>query len=282
MGRRIALLLHHRQRAAVDVATTATRALAGRGCEVVELVVGEARLGDEVPAVDGVDDVDLVIAFGGDGTFLHAAHRVRDVDVPLLGINLGRLGFLAEVEPDNIGDAMAVVADGAWTVEERPTLEVTVTDAEGERRWSGWAVNEVSVEKTARQRLLVMDVAVGGTHVTRVPADAVVVSTPTGSTAYAFSAGGPILSPRVAGTLVTPVAPHSVFDRTIVAAADEDVAVHVVEDQEPAVVSCDGRNPVEVPAGGVVRARGGGRPLLIARLDHVDFYDVVRRKFHLR
>lgn len=283
MGRRIALLLHHQQQRAVEFGRAAARALVDGGCEVTELVApdGLPRL-EDLPLAHGPDGVDLAISFGGDGTFLHAAHLVRDVDVPLLGINLGRLGFLAEVEPDGLDEAMARVARGEWTTEDRPTLDVVADGPDGSRLVEGWALNEVSVEKTARQRVLVMDIEVAGTHMTQVPADAVVISTPTGSTAYAFSAGGPILSPRVAGTLVTPVAPHSVFDRTIVAAVDEPVRIHVLADQEPAVVSCDGRNPVEVPAGGSVTAVGGATPLRIARLDHVDFYDVVRRKFHLR
>ncbi len=282
MGRRIALLLHHHQRAAVAVASEASEALRAKGCEVVELVGdGEARL-DDHESVLTAQGTDLVVAFGGDGTFLHAAHAVRDHDVPLLGVNLGRLGFLAEVERAELGPAMVAIADGAWQVEERTTLSVVAEAADGGHRWEGWALNEVSVEKTARQRVLVMDVSVGGTHMTRLPADAIVVSTSTGSTAYAFSAGGPILSPRVAGTLVTPVAPHSVFDRTIVASHDEEIVVSVLPDQEPAVVSCDGRSPVELPAGGRVTAIGGGRPLRIARIGDVDFYDVVRRKFRLR
>lgn len=270
MARRIALEIHPARALARDVAAR-LRAQLDATCEVVDLDEGT-----------DLAEVELVLSLGGDGTFLRAAHRVRDLGVPVLGINLGRLGFLAEVESDGLDAAAAAVAAGTWTIEDRATLEVEVVDADRKVIWSGWALNEVSVEKTARQRVLVMDVEVAGTHVTRLPADAMVLSTPTGSTAYAFSAGGPILSPRVAGTLVTPVAPHSVFGRTIVAAPDERVVIAVLPGQEAAVVSCDGREPVEVPEGGAVRAIGGGRPVRLARVDPVDFYGVVRHKFGLR
>lgn len=271
MSRRIALALHPDRPVAAKVAGELEAALSDRGVETLRLEPGTDLAG-----------VDLALSLGGDGTFLRVAHRVRDLGIPVLGFNLGRLGFLAEVEMEDVDRACDAIADGAWSVEERATLEVETCGADGEVRWSGWALNEVSVEKTARQRVLVMEVEVGGTHVTAVPADAIVVSTPTGSTAYAFSAGGPILSPRVDGTLVTPVAPHSVFGRTIVAASDELVTIRVVEEQAPAVVSCDGREPVEVPAGGSVRAIGGGAPVGIARIAAVDFYGVVRHKFGLR
>ncbi|MFT5223763.1 MAG: NAD+ kinase [Glaciecola sp.] len=271
MGQRIALELHPNRSAAVSTARELTGRLEALGCQVVEV----AEDGD-------VRDASLVLSLGGDGTFLRAAHRVRDHGVPIMGINLGTLGFLAEVEPDSLEAAIDVVSRGAWSIEERATLEVEVRGIDGGVRWRGWALNEVSVEKTARQRVLVMAIEVAGSHVTTMPADAVVISTPTGSTAYAFSAGGPILSPRVAGTLVTPVAPHSVFGRTIVAAHDEAVTVRVLPEQAAAVVSCDGRDPVSLEAGGSVNAVGSGRPVLIARVAPVDFYEVVRHKFGLR
>ncbi len=281
MGRRVALVCHPSREAAREAAERFAARLADHGCEVVEAAVGgRTLLGlDEVPELDGVD---LIVSVGGDGTFLYAAHAARDVGVPVMGVNVGRLGFLTQIEPVELEPAIDAIATDRLGVVDLPTLDVVVEGPTGDVRWEGWALNEVSVEKSARQRVIVLDVEVGGTHVTRVPADAVVVSTPTGSTAYAFSAGGPILSPRVRGTLVTPVAPHSVFARTIVAAVDEPVVVGVVADQAPAIVSCDGRDPVELPAGGRIVATGDGRPVRVARVGTVDFYEVVRRKFGLR
>lgn len=227
------------------------------------------------------DGLDLAVSFGGDGTFLRAAHICRDADVPVLGVNLGRLGFLAEVEVDDLESAMNAVASGAFSVEQRPTLRVTVQVADGSRQWEGWALNEVAIEKTARQRLLLMDVRLDDELFAKVPADALILATPTGSTAYALSAGGPIVSPRIEATLVVPVAPHTLFDRTLVAAPDETVRVELLAGQAPAVVSCDGREPVQVEAGGSIRVVGGGRPVRLARVTPLEFTTLIRRKFGL-
>ncbi|MBW3621077.1 MAG: NAD(+)/NADH kinase [Actinobacteria bacterium] len=281
---RIGLVVHSGRDASLDAAHEAARILLGEGVEVVVADDGDSPGDLPVPVVETdrfADGLDLAISFGGDGTFLRAAHFCRDAGVPVLGVNLGRLGFLAEIEIDDLGPALEHVAVGEFEIEDRSTLEVRVEDPQGEHVDAGWALNEVSIEKTARQRLLLMDVHVGNTLFAKVPADALVVATATGSTAYALSAGGPILSPRVDATLVVPVAPHTLFDRTLVAGPDEAVRVHVLPDQESAVVSADGRSPVAVTAGGVVHVVGGGRPVRLARVGSPDFYGLVRRKFGL-
>ncbi len=253
---KIGLVVHAGRPPSIAAAADAARTLQDLGVDVV------ATAGDQEdePDVDGVptapadrfpEGLDLAISFGGDGTFLRAAHRCRDAQVPVLGVNLGRLGFLAEVELDDIGTALRAVADGNWTVEDRPGL-------------------------------LVMDVHVDATLFARVPADALIVATATGSTAYALSAGGPIVSPRLAATLVVPVAPHTLFDRTFVAAPDEEIRVELVEGQADALVSCDGREPIVAPPGSSVRVRGGGTPVRLARVGVNDFPTLVRRKFGLR
>jgi NAD+ kinase len=288
---RIGLVVHAGRDASIEAARDASRLLVAEGVEVV--AASGALPGEEDPV--GLDTVapaatpeefakglDLAISFGGDGTFLRAAHLCRDADVPVLGVNLGRLGFLAEIEIDDLGPALRAVVEGDYSLEDRATLEVRVCAADGSELGTGWAINEVAVEKTARQRLLLMDVHVGGTLFAKVPADALILATSTGSTAYALSAGGPIMSPKLDGTLVVPVAPHSLFDRTVVASPEEEVRVTLVGDQAPALVSCDGRKPVVLEAGGSLTARGGGRPVRLARVGTLDFYTLVRRKFGLR
>jgi NAD+ kinase len=284
---RIGLVVHAGRDASLYAAADAARTLCDLGVEVV----ATAGAADDEPEVDGVDAVpaasfaeglDLAISFGGDGTFLRAAHLCREDAIPVLGVNLGRLGFLAEVELDDVGPALRAVADGRYATEERATLEVAVTGPDGAHLGAGWALNEVAVEKTERQRLLLMDVHIDGTLFAKVPADALIVATSTGSTAYALSAGGPIVSPQLGGVLVVPVAPHSLFDRTYVAAPDETIRIDLLPDQAVALVSCDGREPVEAPPGSHVTARGGGRPVHLARVGVTDFPTLVRRKFGLR
>ncbi|GGI04931.1 NAD(+)/NADH kinase [Egicoccus halophilus] len=289
---KVGLVVHAGRDASVAAAQRAAHVLTGLGVDVV-VASGQAP-GEDAPG--GLDDVgpprrpghfpeglDLAVSFGGDGTFLRAAHLCRDADVPVLGVNLGRLGFLAEVEDDDLTAALRRVVAEGFEVEARATLAVRAFRPDGGLLATGWALNELALEKTARQRLLLMDVHLGTSLFARVPADAMIVASSTGSTAYALSAGGPIVSPRVPAALVVPVAPHTLFDRTVVASLDEDIRIELVaEQQAPAVVSCDGREPVVLEPGGWVSVRGDGRPVRLARVAPLDFYAVVRRKFGLR
>jgi NAD+ kinase len=285
---RVGLVAHAGKAESVAAAADAARALIALGVEV-RAARGEnpadpeiAELDRLVPPMDTtVEDIDVTVSFGGDGTFLRAAHLSRDADIPVLGVNLGRLGFLAEIEVDDLLSAMSALAAGEYAIEERATLQVTISDPHGTERWEGWALNEVAIEKTARQRLLLMDVRLDDQLFAKVPADALILATATGSTAYALSAGGPIVSPRIEATLVVPVAPHTLFDRTLLAAPDEIVRVDLLPGQAPAVVSCDGREPVQVEPGGSIRVVGGGRPVRLARVAPLEFTSLVRRKFGL-
>ena len=288
---KVGLVVHAGREPSIAAAGQAAKLLADLGVDVV--VVDGAAPGEGPPvdphgiatprsATSFPDGLDLAISFGGDGTFLRAAHLCRDAGVPVLGVNLGRLGFLAEVEHDELAAALREVVTDGFHIEARSTLDVRVHAADGRPLAAGWALNEVALEKTARQRLLLMDVFVAETLFAKVPADALIVATSTGSTAYALSAGGPIVSPRVPATLVVPVAPHTLFDRTVVAALDEEVRVELVAGQAPGVVSCDGREPVQLEPGGWVSIRGDGHPVHLARVRTLDFYALVRRKFGLR
>lgn len=289
---KVGLVVHAGRPASREVAVEAARTLADLDVEVVVTVGGEVT-DDEVPGelahlapiVDPASfasGIELAISLGGDGTFLRAAHLCRDADVPVLGVNLGRLGFLAEVERHDLGPVLRAVAAGEYRIEDRATLTMEVHDGDGGFVASSWALNEVAVEKTVRQRLLLVDVYFDGTFFARVPADALLLATATGSTAYALSAGGPIVSPQVAATLVVPVAPHSLFDRTVVAGPEEVVRVELLEGQASGLASCDGRAPVALGPGATVTVVGGARPVRLARVGLIDFPTLVRRKFGLR
>lgn len=264
-------------------ATTAAEHLLDRGAVVVG-VKGDNWTGDRVEMRDPGDfglGLDVVLALGGDGTFLRAAYLARDCGVPLLGVNLGRLGFLSEVEAVHLPDALDRLIADDFAVEERMTLAVEVLDESGDVTGTSWALNEASVERTIPQRLIVLEVRIEDTVFARVPADAIICSTPTGSTAYGFSAGGPILSPLVDAILLTPVAPHSLFDRTVVVDPAESLSLRPAGGQNTCVVSCDGRESLVVPAGGSVRVMRGDAPVRLARLTPFDFYQRVRDKFGL-
>ena len=224
---------------------------------------------------------DLVISLGGDGTFLRAARIARAVDVPVIGINVGRVGFLAEVDPQDLEAALARLTSGSFDVEERSTLEVVLHDAAGAVIGSGWALNDVAVEKAARQRLVRLEVTIGSTPFASMAADAVIVATSTGSTAYALSAGGPIVNPTLDAMLIAPVAPHSLFDRTVVTDLADTVTITVGEDQDGALVTTDGMDPALLGPGGAAVVRGGAKPVRVARVGSSEFFARVRRTFRL-
>lgn len=282
---RVGLVVHGGRAIAVEAATEAARTLLDTGATVAGLKGDAWSTSIEDVDVrlpeDFGDGLDIIVALGGDGTFLRAAYLARDDGIPVLGVNLGRLGFLSEVEAGSLASALRRIVAGDYAVEERMTLTVTVHDADGTQLGQSWALNDASVERTIPQRLIVFEVCVNATVLTNVPADAIICATPTGSTAYAFSAGGPILSPQVDAFVLTPVAPHSLFNRTIVADAGETLTVRPVGDDVTCVVSVDGRESLPVPAGGSVRVSRGDAPVKMVRLAPFDFYQRVRDKFGL-
>lgn len=286
--RRVLLLTHTGRPAARTATADLVRRLADAGLEPVML----AQEAEEVPGteqatrVDGLGpDVDLglelVVVLGGDGTVLRAAEVVREHPVPLLGVNLGHVGFLAEIEPDDLYDTVRRVAAGDYMVEERMTLDVTVRL--GERLLAEtWAVNEASVEKANRERMIEVATEVDGRPVSTFGADGVVMASPTGSTAYAFSAGGPVVWPEVEALLMVPISAHALFARPLVVAPSSVLAVEVVN-RSPVggVLWCDGRRTVELPPGARIEVRRGSRPIRLARLVTGPFTDRLVAKFQL-
>jgi NAD+ kinase len=250
-------------------------------------------LEDEAPALDLADvDVvpltdeaaegcEVVVVFGGDGTLLRAAELARATTTPLLGVNLGHVGFLAEAERDALDATVDKVVARSYFVEERMTLDVTVS-TDGEVVGRGWALNEASVEKASRERMLELVAEVDGRPLSRWGCDGVVMATPTGSTAYAFSAGGPVVWPEVAALLLVPISAHALFSRPLVVSPDSVLAVEVLTAGRGAgVLWCDGRRTMDLPPGARIEARRGSRPVRLARLHSAPFTDRLVAKFDL-
>jgi NAD+ kinase len=230
---------------------------------------------------DPLDSAELVIVVGGDGTILRGAELVRGTLVPLLGINLGHVGFLAEAERDNLDYTVARIAARDYEVEERMTLDVSV-HADGEKIADLWAVNEASVEKANRERLIEVVIEVDGRPVTEFGCDGVVLATPTGSTAYAFSAGGPIVWPEVEALLLAPLSAHALFARPMVVAPTSVPAVELVPGAPGrAMLWCDGRRSMDLPPGARVEVRRSAVPIRLARLARPPFTDRLVAKFGL-
>jgi NAD+ kinase len=265
---RVALVVHEGREAAVAAAGDIESLLSAQGIETCR-----AREGEKPP------DADLVVSVGGDGTFLRAAHMAALLDAPVLGVKVGRMGFLTEVGPDGAGALLQAVLAGRAGIEER--LAVTAESEGGPAIESQWALNEIMIEKKARHRLVRLAVWVDGAYVTTFSADGVIVATPTGSTAYSFSARGPIVTPSVDCLVLTPIAAHMVFDRSFVLDSRQQVALEVQGD-EPGLLSADGRESLELPLGSRIRIRASSRPARLVRRDGApDFLTLVRDKFGL-
>lgn len=231
---------------------------------------------DEHPA----DGVELVFVLGGDGTLLRAAELARPARVPVLGVNLGRMGFLTEADSDALGATVQRAVEGSYQVEERMTLDVTVS-VDGRELTRTWALNEASVEKGSRERILDVLITIDAHPVSSFGCDGVLVATPTGSTAYAFSAGGPIIWPDVGAMVVVPSNAHAMFSRPMVVSRGSNVTVDLDPDGSTGVLNCDGQRYVELPLGARVEVVSGAIPVLLAKLWDGPFTDRLVHKFAL-
>jgi NAD+ kinase len=269
--RAVGLVPHPHREAAAELARYATARLAGVGIDV-------RSPGDPAAELDPAG-LDVVISLGGDGTMLRAVDLAYEAGVPVLGVNVGQMGYLTEVEPEDFDAALDRLVAGDYEVTERMVLEITVESASpAQGRW--FALNEAVLEKAYTGRLARLEVVINGTFFTTYAADGVIVATPTGSTAYSFSARGPIVSPRHRCLLLTPVSPHMLFDRSLVLAAEETLGFVVCDDRS-VVLTADGRELGALAAGDVVSCRGGTLPARIVTLGPRDFHQILKAKFGL-
>lgn len=242
----------------------------GSAGDVLELTAETGRLSE------------LVVVFGGDGSILRAAEWALTLDIPVLGVNLGHVGFLAELESHEAGSLINHVVERNYTVEERMTIDTIVTDRDGVEVWRSFAINEVSIEKLARERMIEVLVRIDGRALSRWGTDGVLLSTPTGSTAYAFSAQGPVLWPDIDALLVVPLSAHALFSRPLVIGPHSTVSVEILPANETqAVVWCDGRRTTDISGGMVVTAQVGTHRLRLARISERPFVERLVRKFAL-
>ena len=228
---------------------------------------------------DFASGLDLVIALGGDGTMLYAVQLVYPAPVPVMGVNVGILGYLSELEPKELEGWLPRLLAGDYEISERTMLAVDVESA-GPARGTWYALNEAVVEKLRAGHLIYLDVSINGTAFTTYAADGLIVSTPTGSTAYSFSAGGPIVSPDLRCTVLTPISAHMLFDRSLVLAEHEEIAF-VVANGRNVALTIDGRELGELGSGDRVRCQIAPEPLRVVSVRPRDFHQILKTKFSL-
>ena len=288
MTRRILLVAHPRRVEAQQFAGDVADQLHAAGLQVALLPdAAETTILGGSPNTVTVDPAhpargcELVCVLGGDGAILRGAALSRGTEAPLLGINLGHVGFLAEAEREKLVETVERIVAQDYVVEERMTLEVTAT-RDGEVLARSWALNEVTVEKAARERMLEVTLEIDGRPLSTCGCDGVVAATPTGSTAYAFSAGGPVMWPDVEAMLVVPISAHALFARPLVIGPNSALAIELVADADgSAVMWCDGSRTVELPTGARIEVCRSDVPVRLARLTSWPFADRLVAKFDL-
>jgi len=283
--RAVLLVAHTGRQEARDAAAEAVTLLrkAGLTVRVLAAETGELAVADAVavePGHEAARGCELVIVLGGDGTILRGAEIARPSGTPVLGVNLGHIGFLAEAERDDLSYTVEHVVARNYEVEERMTIDVVVRQ-DGEVAARQWAVNEASVEKFSRERMLELVAEVDGRPISRWGCDGVVMATPTGSTAYAFSAGGPVVWPELEALLLVPISAHSLFARPLVVAPTSELAVTIQPGTAGAVLWCDGRRTFDLRPGARVEVVRGEQPVRLARLHRPPFTDRLVAKFAL-
>jgi NAD+ kinase len=282
--REVLLVVHTGRAAARERASEVVAQLAAAGVLVRVLAEeADALAARDLHAVPtderAAAGVELVLVFGGDGTLLRAAELARPAGAPLLGVNLGHIGFLAEAEQSGLAETVDRILDRRYRVRDRMTVDVSVT-SDGSVQ-SNWAVNDISVEKVSREHMIELVVEVDGRPLSRWGCDGVICATPTGSTAYAFSVGGPVVWPDLSALLVLPISAHALFNRPLVVSPESVVAIELVPETSAAVLFCDGRRSVELPAGARIEVRRGHAPLRLVRLWDEPFADRLVAKFDL-
>ncbi|WP_150460399.1 NAD kinase [Nesterenkonia ebinurensis] len=291
--RAVLVLAHTGRRDAVDAAVTVAQNLHSAGLRPVmlahDLEAITAAVSDQLAAVNvavadrevALADCEIGMVLGGDGSILRAAHRVRNARLPLMGVNLGHVGFLAESERTQLDESVQWVIQQNYTVEQRMTLDVQVWQAD-QHLGSSWALNEASIEKASRQRMIELVIEIDGAPVSAFGCDGVVMATPTGSTAYAFSAGGPVVWPEVQALVMVPISAHALFARPLVVDPDSVMGVELLpRGEEQGILWCDGSRSMELPLGARVEVTRSETSVLLARVHQTPFSQRLVDKFNL-
>jgi NAD+ kinase len=274
---RIGFAYNPTNEAAVDV-----RERAAGWCRMRKIDHWATQAQDFEKLCSELSTTDVLVVLGGDGTFLRAARAVIDVDVPLIGINLGKVGFLSKAEASELEDVLARIVAGEYAIHERMALQARILPAgRKEGGTTHHALNDIVVARGALARVCRLDVAIGPSHLATYIADGLVVASPTGSTGYSFSAGGPVVDPLSRNLIVTPIAGYLSAIRSVVVSPRQIVTCRVVDANE-ALVSIDGREDIPIAVGDVVEVRALDRPIrLVEPKGAQPFWDLFRHKVEL-
>ncbi|OZG50957.1 NAD kinase [Bombiscardovia coagulans] len=281
MGKRKAVVVTHQRIRSAAIVTEALKQLDRASFQVSIVDNSEApTFGQSYRQVD--DDTEIVIVLGGDGTILRAAELVKGTTVPILGVNLGHVGFLAEFESFQIAEAIAKVAERDYSIDERMVAHVDLWLPGEDKPLTDWALNDMTVERYDRGKMIQVTIRVDDVEMSSYGCDGVIVATPTGSTAYAFSAGGPVVWPDAQSLQMIPIAAHALFARSLIIGPYSTFTIGLMEDSpSDGWICCDGRRQLLLPRGSSVQVRQSHDTFRLARLSGVSFTQRLVSKFDL-
>ncbi|NLV62993.1 MAG: NAD(+)/NADH kinase [Clostridiaceae bacterium] len=279
--KRIAIFLNRRRDKELAVTKTVVECIKKYGMEPVASFPLAYEIG-----VTGFDEkeipgnVSAALSLGGDGTLLSTARLLFKHDIPVIGVNLGTVGFLAEIEVHDIENAIKSLSTGDYKLTERMVL-TAVVERSGSIVFSGMALNDVVVSREGLSRIVRLKVYVDNQYIDSFPGDGVIVSTPTGSTAYTLSAGGPIVQPEMQMMIITPICPHILYSRSFITSPEKEVVVRINDDYpDPAIITLDGQEGFEIIAGDQIYVKRADKEIKFVSISHLNFYDVLRAKIH--
>jgi NAD+ kinase len=276
----IGIIHHTSKEASLGVARDVLEWLAKKGIEA--RVLGEntdelKHFETESSRYDFMQGLDLVLSLGGDGAMLHASAVAYRAEIPVMGINLGKKGFLTAMESDQMYEGLEEILEGHYKLQQRMMLECIPDEDDNAVRY--FALNEVAVGKRELQRMIRLEVDINGQYFHYYSGDGVIFSTPTGSTAYSLSAGGPIVDPALDCIILTPICSHSLMDRSVIISPESEIEVMIERERVLPTLSFDGREEIELPRGGKMIIRRAERRLKIIKMANYSFYNLLRDKF---
>ncbi len=277
---KVGLVINTKKEKSFDIARKVLNWLKEKNWQVFLEAAAVDRVDAQLPGYSFQElreKVDLVILFGGDGTFLYTAHHFLGTDIPLIGFNLGKMGFLTEIEIDELEKSLQMLEEGNFKLEQRMFLKAVV-ERKGRAVFSGYALNDAVINRGANARMIGIELNINNQPVNSYRADGLIAATPTGSTAYSLSAGGPIVNPDIKALLITPICPHTLYVRPLIISEKESIAVVVTGDNKQMKITIDGRKSFSLHTDDKIIIEAASENINIIKFPGKTFYKILHQK----
>lgn len=269
----IALFFNASNKKSKQLALEVQEFLSSQGIQIVADDTVAQEIGAKPLSQVKASDINFIISFGGDGAILSVAHQHSNIDAPILGINTGHLGFMADVQIADLYPSLQDLISGAYSIEERLILE-----GKNIHGTSCFAVNDIVIHRSPNPSMIEIGIHVNGLYLNTFEADGLIIATPNGSTAYSLGAGGPIVSPSLEAIVITPICPHTISNRPLVLTADQEIQIQYLSEYSPVEIRADGLQPFPIATGESFHIRRSSRKFRLVSLHRKDYFSILRTK----